>query len=160
MSLLYSLIQCMYMYLAMAGLPSLSTIVLCTLCIYNVHVHVHVHVHIHGYMYSIVVLCYLICSTHTQRLNLSSPVIQSPSVCELVRQHLSSGSVCDPETSKWHSISDITYVITSDCSSHVKLQPSFMKHFAVVQWDQYRSVLAANSTLIPRLIYMYMYSIA
>ena len=66
---------------------------------------------------------------------------QCPSVCELVRHHLSSGSVCDPETNKWHSISDITYLVTADCSSHTKLQSSFVKHFTVIQWDQYRSVI-------------------
>ena len=66
------------------------------------------------------------------------PYLQCLSVCEFVRQHLSSGSVCDPQTNKWHSISDITYIVTSNPSSHVKLQPSFMKHFNVIHWDQYR----------------------
>ena len=64
-------------------------------------------------------------------------ILQCSSVSELIRHHLSSGSICDPQTNKWHSISDITYVVTSDPSSHVKLKQSFMKHFAVIHWDQY-----------------------
>ena len=63
---------------------------------------------------------------------------QCSSVCEFVRHHLSSGSVCDPRTNKWHSISNITYAVTSDPTSHVKLWQSFMKHFAVIHWQQYR----------------------
>ena len=69
-----------------------------------------------------------------------SSLLQYQSVCELVCHHLSSGSVCDPETNKWHSVSDVTYIVTSNDPSYVKLQSSLLKHFAVIQWDQYRLV--------------------
>ena len=80
----------------------------------------------------------LYCIMHATFMFHLSPALQCLSVCEFVRQHLSSGSVCDPGSGKWHSTSDITYIITSDCSSHVKLKLSFMKHFAVVHWDEYK----------------------
>lgn len=73
-----------------------------------------------------------------------SYLVQCQSACALVRHHLSSGSVCDPETNKWYRVSDVTFIVTSNNPSYVKLHSSFLKHFAVIQWDQYRLV----STLI------------
>ncbi len=50
------------------------------------------------------------------------------------------GSVCDPATAKWHDTSDVSYLVTTDHSSQVasSAAPNFLKHFVVLQWDEYR----------------------
>jgi len=63
---------------------------------------------------------------------------QSPTACELVRQHVASGGVYDPGNGKWHGVSDVSYLCTTHTTPCHQLRPQFMKHFAVVHWDGYR----------------------
>lgn len=63
---------------------------------------------------------------------------QSPTACELVRQHVASGGVYDPGNGKWHGVSDVSYLCTTHTTPRHQLRPQFMKHFAMVHWDGYR----------------------
>ena len=85
------------------------------------HTHPHTHIHTHK---------------------------QSPTVCELVRQHMASGDVFDPDSGKCHEVSNVCYLCTTHtssrhhCTTHTsprhQLRPQFMKHFAVLHWDGYK----------------------
>ena len=61
-------------------------------------------------------------------------LLQSEGVCELVRSHLATGSVCDPGTAKWQTLSGVSYVCTADCSVSAQLS----KHFVLLHWPGYK----------------------
>ena len=63
---------------------------------------------------------------------------QSPTVCELVRQHVASGAMFDPDSGKCHEVSNVCYLCTTHTSSRHQLSPQFVKHFAVLHWDGYK----------------------
>ena len=79
-------------------------------------------------------------SNLTVPLLLHAYYVQFSSCTELLRQHISSGTVCDPTTGKWHDISDVCYLVTANCSTphQSRLPPQLLKEFVVVQWDEYR----------------------
>ena len=64
---------------------------------------------------------------------------QSPTMCELVRQHVASGGMFDPDSGKWHEVSNVCYLCTTTHTTPPhRLRPQFMKHFAVLHWDGYK----------------------
>lgn len=62
-----------------------------------------------------------------------------------MRQHLSTGGVCDPATGKWHDMSDVCYLVTANHTSHsAMLTQQLLKEFVVLQWDEYRYVAGTS----------------
>lgn len=47
-------------------------------------------------------------------------------------------------TAKWHDISDVSYVVTSESTSRAQLSDQFLKHFAVIHWNSYRYHIHIN----------------
>ncbi|KAL5499629.1 hypothetical protein EMCRGX_G011081 [Ephydatia muelleri] len=70
--------------------------------------------------------------------NAQVPFTSSASICELMRHHISTGGVLEPISSKWYSISDVSYVCTNS-DSVATLSKRFLRHFIVLHWDGYSS---------------------
>ncbi|EDV28903.1 uncharacterized protein TRIADDRAFT_19158, partial [Trichoplax adhaerens] len=68
--------------------------------------------------------------------------IRSQSACELLRQHIDYGGICDPVTLDWRIINNVTYIVTYNpdaISTKPKLTPRLLRHFATIYYPHPKS---------------------